>query len=290
VGIDTEARRMLQYADEFKFEYLEFGEPFSSTRYAEAMKAAAEEAQGGCVIVDSMSHEHEGMGGYLDFHEKEVQRLIKDGGFRNEFAAAIPAWNKPSQERRKLINVMLQLNCSFVFCFRAKEKIKPVKGGTPLELGWQAIAGEEFGFEMTVRCLLTPGSKGVPNWSDAAQRLGVPKRIKDHEAILKDGEQLDERAGELLSAWAAGSTKPRPTESAPTQEPESERAGQQPPPAPAADQDDGLRDPLVINAREWAECGTEKYANFWTGLTADQRKHIGATRHESFKKIAASAV
>lgn len=204
VGIDTEAHRMLQYAEEFQFQYLDFSEPFSSLRYLEAMQAAAHEADGGCVIVDSMSHEHEGLGGYLDYHEKEVQRLVSSGGFRNEYAAAIPAWNKPAQDRRKLINALLQLNCAFVFCFRAKEKLKIVKGQNPVELGWQAIAGDEFGFEMSARCLLTPGCKGVPDWSQDAQRLGVPKRIKDHESILTDGRQLSEDIGAELARWAAG--------------------------------------------------------------------------------------
>lgn len=213
VGIDTEARRMLQYANEFKFTYLEFGEPFSSLRYAEALKVAAAESEGGCVIVDSQSHEHEGMGGYLHLHDEEVKRLCASGGFKSEFAAAIPAWARPSAQRRTLINTILQLNCAFIFCFRAKEKIKPVKGGNPIELGWQAIAGEEFGYEMTARCLLKPGAKGVPDWSQDAERLGVPKRIKDHVAIFRDGQQLDEAAGEALAQWASGkpSSPPQPT-------------------------------------------------------------------------------
>jgi hypothetical protein len=199
---------MLQYANEFKFTYLEFGEPFSSLRYAEALTAAAKEANGGCVIVDSQSHEHEGAGGYLDLHEKEVKRLCSTGGFKTEFAAAIPAWARPSAQRRTLINTILQLNCAFVFCFRAKEKIRPVKGGNPIELGWQAIAGEEFGYEMTARCLLKPGAKGVPDWSREAESLGVPKRIKDHVSIFLDGKQLDEQTGIALANWAKGSTAP----------------------------------------------------------------------------------
>jgi len=208
VGIDTEAKRMEQYADEFKFTYLEFGAPFSSLRYAEALTAAAKEAQGGCVIVDSQSHEHEGAGGYLDLHEQEVKRLCATGGFKSEFAAAIPAWAKPSAQRRALINAILQLNCAFIFCFRAKEKIRPVKGGNPIELGWQAIAGEEFGYEMTARCLLKPGAKGVPDWSRDAESLGVPKRIKDHISIFQEGKQLDEQTGMALANWARGSTAP----------------------------------------------------------------------------------
>lgn len=203
-ALDTEARRMLHYADHFKFRYSEFGAPFGSERYAEAIKDAAAAAEGGVVIVDSMSHEHEGPGGYLDFHEDEVKRLVEKGGFRNEMAAQIPAWNKPAQRRRLLINTILQINCAFIFCFRAKEKLQIKKGEDPKQLGWQAIAGDEFVYEMTARCLLPPGAAGVPDWSDDAFGLGVPKLPKSLRHAFEAGKQLDESTGEKLARWAAG--------------------------------------------------------------------------------------
>lgn len=203
-ALDTEANRMLHYADEHDFIHCPFGPPFGSDRYAEALEAAAAAAEGGVVIVDSMSHEHEGQGGYLEYHDSEVKRLIESGGFRNEYAAGLPAWNKPVARRRNLINRLLQINCAFVFCFRAKEKLKIVKGKDPVQLGWQAIAGEEFVFEMTVRCLLPPGASGVPDWSDEAFKLGVPKRANSHVAMFRDGQPLDEATGAQLAQWAAG--------------------------------------------------------------------------------------
>lgn len=205
VVIDTEARRALHYADRYKFLHLPFTPPFGSDRYAEALLAGAEAAKGGCVMVDSMSHEHEGPGGYLEFHEDEVKRLMEHGGFRNEYAAQIPAWNKPVARRRRLINTILQIDCAFIFCFRAKEKLKIQKGKDPVQLGWQAIAGEEFVYEMTVRCLLTPGASGVPTWSAEAQALGVPKREDSHVPMFKEGQPLDEDTGAQLAQWSAGS-------------------------------------------------------------------------------------
>lgn len=205
-ALDTEANRMLHYADEHKFIHCPFGPPFGADRYAEALEAAAQAAKGGVVIVDSMSHEHEGQGGYLEYHDQEVRRLMTDGGFRNEYAAQIPAWNKPVARRRNLINRLLQINCAFVFCFRSKEKLKIQKGKDPIQLGWQAIAGEEFVFEMTVRCLLLPGAMGVPDWSDDSFKLGVPKRAASHAAMFKGGQPLDEDTGAQLAKWAAGNT------------------------------------------------------------------------------------
>ena len=203
-ALDTEANRMLHYADEHKFIHCPFGTPFGSDRYADALESAAAAAAGGVVIVDSMSHEHEGQGGYLEYHDQEVKRLIESGGFKSEYAASIPAWNKPVARRRNLINRLLQINCAFVFCFRAKEKLKIQKGKDPVALGWQAIAGEEFVFEMTVRCLLLPGAMGVPDWSADAFKLGVPKRASSHEVMFKEGKPLDEETGSLLAQWAAG--------------------------------------------------------------------------------------
>ena len=203
VGIDTEARRMLHYANEHSFEYLEFGAPFSSKRYEEALRESAKEAAGGVVVVDSMSHEHEGPGGYLEFHESELDRMAGEDWKKRE-RMTFTAWIKPAQERRRLINTLLQLNCAFVFCFRAKEKLRIVKGGEPIQLGWQPIAGEEFAFEMTARCLLPPGANGIPDWSDAAFAHGAAKRIKDHEAILGEGGQLNEKRGAALAKWAMG--------------------------------------------------------------------------------------
>ena len=205
VGIDTEARRMLYYADKFAFEHMQFRAPFGSLRYMEAIKAAID---GGAktIIVDSMSHEHESVGGYLETHEAELTRLAGDD-WKKRQAMTFLAWAKPAGERRKLINFMLQAECNFIFCFRAKEKLKIQRGKDPIELGWQAIAGDEFVFEMLVRCLLTPGCKGVPDWSPAACELGVPKISDGLEKVFQhpNHKALDEWIGKQLARWAEGS-------------------------------------------------------------------------------------
>ncbi len=201
VGIDTEAKRMLHYADKHTFQYLQFDPDHSSLRYMEALVAAAEEASGGCVIVDSMSHEHEGEGGYLEFAEAEVVRMkCKD--------TAPSKWIRPASNRRKLITKLLKLECAFVFCFRAKQKIKPVAGKEPIQLGWQPIAGPDFSFEMTARCLLLPGSKGVPDWSHEAFAHEAAKLPEDFESILTPGRRLDEQCGAEMAQWAKGEVKP----------------------------------------------------------------------------------
>lgn len=204
VGIDTEARRMLHYADKFEFDHLPFHAPFGSLNYMEAIKAAIEHGAK-TIIVDSMSHEHEGIGGHLETHESELTRLAGDD-WKKRNAMTFLAWAKPAGNRRKLINYMLQAECNFIFCFRAKEKLKIQRGKDPVELGWQAIAGEEFVFEMLCRCLLLPGSKGVPTWSEEACALGVPKISDGLEKVFSQPghEALDEWMGKQLARWADG--------------------------------------------------------------------------------------
>ena len=178
-------------------------------RYCDALQAAAKEAQGGVVIVDSTSHEHEGPGGYLEYHETELDRLVansksNDPDWKKREKNQFTAWIKPAADRRRLINTILQTDCAFIFCFRSKEKLKIVPGAAPIPLGWQAIAGDEFAYEMTVRCLLPPGAEGVPDWGQDAFKNHVAKLGEQHKHIFPAGKQLDDSIGEKLALWSKG--------------------------------------------------------------------------------------
>ena len=91
--VDTEADRSLHYAPKtgekatppktFTFEHLSFGAPFSSSDYADAIRQLVAR---GCttVVVDSLSHEHESIGGVLEQFEEEVERMSKGDPARAE--------------------------------------------------------------------------------------------------------------------------------------------------------------------------------------------------------------
>lgn len=196
--VDTEARRALHYAERFKFRHVVFGSPFGPLDYLAAIQHCVSKGAK-TIIVDSMSHEHEGPGGVLEMHEAEVQRL--GGETRHSF----PAWAKPKAERRRLINSILQQPCNFIFCFRAKEKVKP-KGRELVEQGFMPIAGEEFVYEMTLNALLLPNAGGIPTWR--SDLIGEKQMIKLPEQFRKqlfDVEKpLSEETGEMLARWAAG--------------------------------------------------------------------------------------
>ena len=185
---------------------MEFGAPFGSLDYLAAITHCVKKGAG-VVIVDSMSHEHEGPGGVLEQHEQELDRMAgQDYGKRNSMN--LIAWAKPKAARRQLISGLLQLNCNFVFCFRAKEKAKPVKkdGKTTIEnQGWMPIAGEEFVYEQTVNCLLLPSSNGIPTWrTEEPGEKAMMKLPEQFRHMFGSGQTLDETIGAAMAEWATG--------------------------------------------------------------------------------------
>lgn len=193
--IDTEARRALHYADKFRFQHLPFGAPFGPLDYLAAVEHCV--AKGAKVIViDSASHEHEGPGGVLEIHDKAM------GG---DLKKSMSAWIGAKSQRQRFINTMLQLDCNFVLCFRAKEKLRIVRGKEPEPRGWQPIAGPEYVYEMIAKFLLLPGCNGVPSfkpeYEDERAMVKIPEQFR---AMLSEPRQLSEDIGATLATWAAG--------------------------------------------------------------------------------------
>lgn len=196
-GIDTEANRMLHYADQFKFRHLPFGAPFDPLSYLAAVEHFAKKGVK-TIIIDSASHMHEGPGGTLEQHDKEM------GG---DFKRSMLAWQKPKAELRRFLNTVLQLQVNTIWCFRAKEKVKVIQGKDPKPMGFQPVAGDEMFYEMTLSCLLYPNSGGVPSWQP--EEMGEKAVIKlpgQFSTLFRERRPLDEATGEALARWAAGGT------------------------------------------------------------------------------------
>jgi ABC-type dipeptide/oligopeptide/nickel transport system ATPase subunit len=210
--VDTEARRSLHYAERFKFRHLAFGAPFASLDFLAAIEHCVKKGAKN-IIVDSMSLEHEGPGGVLEEHALEQARLAKAWGV-SEAKANMPAWAEPKRKRRRMINALTQMSANFIFCFRAKEKLKIVTGKEPENRGFLPIAGEEFVYELTLKCLLLPGANGVPTWQ--SENVGERMMMKLPEQFRTDyfrkllANTLSEDTGEALAKWAAGAPTAKP--------------------------------------------------------------------------------
>lgn len=208
--IDTEAGRAKHYADDFRFSHCDLMPPFRPGRYLEAIKDA-EAAGFAAIVIDSMSHEHAGEGGVVDWQEEELQRMAGDNYGRRE-AMKMAAWIKPKMERKRLVSRLLQCRAHVIFCFRAEEKmamVKEIKDGkersVPVSIGYQPICAKGFMFEMTASFLLTPDRQGVPQ----------PIKLEgQHRAIFPDGQEITEQSGAALAAWASGGEAPAPAPAA----------------------------------------------------------------------------
>ncbi len=205
-GVDSENGRMLHYADQFKFKHVAFNPPFGSLDYLEALKYCNK--QGARItIVDSMSHEHIGEGGYLETAEAVVNRIAGDD-YKKREAVKMLGWAKAGPLRQKMIEGIKQLDGVFIFCFRAKEKTKPIKkdGKTEIiDMGFMPIAGEEWVYEMAVNCMLEPRSDGVPTWrSDHVGERMMMKLPAQFKHIFAEQQPLSEDIGRQLAEWARG--------------------------------------------------------------------------------------
>lgn len=212
--IDSEAKRALHYSDRFKFMHTEFVAPFGPLDYLAAVEHCVKQGAT-TIIIDSASHLHEGPGGVLEMHQQEVDRLSSLWRVSAD-KAQIPAWAKPKQELRRFLNAVLQLPVNLIFCFRAKEKVAIKTGEKPKHLGFMPIASDEMVYEMTLNCLLYPGSGGVPSWHpEEMGEKGIVKLPEQFKGIFTKSKPLDEDAGEALARWAAGDASAQPT-AAPT--------------------------------------------------------------------------
>lgn len=205
--IDTERGRAKQYAPDnlgysgFDFLHCDVEPPYSAENYKGAFEVGEEVAgEGGVVLIDSMSHEHEGDGGLLDQHDAEVKRM-SGGDQRKAERVKGFAWVKPKKMRRDFVNRILQARCHVICCFRAKEKIKMMKVDnkmTIVPIGWQPITGDDWPYEMTIMCLMDDKRKGVPiiHEFDAGK---LPDGLQKRFPLDKP---LSEFTGKQLAEWS----------------------------------------------------------------------------------------
>lgn len=155
--LDTENRRGSLYADVFSdpnrpdrsdepFLIGDLFAPFSPERYIEAIhqfQSTGIEV----LVVDSGSHEWEGIGGCIE---------IAEGNNPNS-----PNWNKGKGAHKKFMNAALTTDMHIILCLRAREKCKPEKQMVDGKLktvyvnyGLQAITEQNVLFEATASIML----------------------------------------------------------------------------------------------------------------------------------------
>lgn len=175
--IDTENGRASHYADEFDFDIIDLEPPFSPARYIQAIKTAQDNGYK-AIVIDSISHEWEGIGGCLEMAEGKT---------------GLQAWAKPKEQHRKMMNMLLQSKSHIIFCARAKDNLEQVKVNGKTEIvnhGLMPIQEKNFPFEMLITLKMQDKGKVV-----------IEKCIKGLEESLKINGYINENHGKIIADW-----------------------------------------------------------------------------------------
>ena len=211
--IDTEGGRALHYAPKpgeqpdfintFRFDHGDLQAPFTPENYAAAIQASID-AGYPCIVVDSMSHEHEGEGGLLDMAEAELDRMAGTN-WEKRAACTQAAWIRPKGAHKKMMRTVLQPRVPVILCFRAEQKteLKKIDGKMVMVPkvtlsgldGWVPICEKKLPFELTASFLLTPDAPGMPK----------PIKLNgQHRALFPLDQPISEESGRRIAAWASG--------------------------------------------------------------------------------------
>lgn len=235
--IDTETGRGMIYADAIPggYDYAELTPPFTPERYIEALDAAEEAGYEACIL-DSGSHEWEGLGGVLEIADAaDSKGLVK--------------WAKPKARHKKYVQRLLRSRMHLLISLRAKEKMIQVGGAVPVPQGMKSgdiisggfvpIQDKRFIFETTIQLFFpTGGERGVPSlrWPEF-------KCPRDLEGAFPANHQIDETTGSKIAEWVAGGTPV-----------------------------DHEFEALKLAAEEAAEGGTESFRKYWKTIPTQRAR------------------
>ena len=189
--LDSENGRGALYADSPSvlaslpsgYEYARLDPPFSPRAYIDALTAAEKAGITVCVI-DSTSHEWEGIGGCCEIAEQKKLR-------------GMPNWSLAKMEHKRFVNYCLSSTMHLIFCLRAREKVKivEVNGKTEIiPIGIQPIAEKGFPYEMLI-------SLRVEEETHHARPIKVPEPLVH---LFPKEALITKEIGERIREWNDG--------------------------------------------------------------------------------------
>lgn len=191
--IDTEQCRASLYSDlAGGFDVINMDAPFSPERYVKAVDTF-KKAGYGAVVIDSMSHEWEGVGGVLEMAESQT---YKNGSPVQGMAK----WAKPKAEHKKMMDYLLHCGMHIIFCFRAKERLREeTVDGKKVYIndGLVTTTEKNFVYEMTVSLLLDVETQ-FPSI------VKCPEQLK---TLFPDNKWISVEAGEEIGRWISGGVR-----------------------------------------------------------------------------------
>lgn len=191
--IDTESQRGSLYADVIPggYETFDLEPPFTPQRYIEAI-SAAEAADFDCLVVDSASHEWEGLGGILDMAAEKERKAGKK---------SLNIWVEPKRQHGLMVQKLLRVKMPLIICLRAKHKTRQIKNPATgksevvRDDHTSPIQADDFIFEMTLHAEIQM------DHTIRLTKCSHPELL----TCIPDGRSITVEAGEAIAQWAGGS-------------------------------------------------------------------------------------
>lgn len=187
--LDTETGRGRLYASVTNYDYGELTQPFSPARHIQAIDQFEKHGVD-CLILDSGSHEWEGIGGCHDIAEaSRLKGLLK--------------WAGPKAQHKRFVARLLNSRMHIITTLRARERFvqttDPDTGKEKIvNSGFHEIQERNFIFEQTVSVLLLPGGRKVVT-KCPEELVGVFGAVG-----LETTGYLTEQTGADLALWVKG--------------------------------------------------------------------------------------
>lgn len=230
--LDTETGRGRVYAEDAKgFTYGELTPPFTPERYIAAFKQI-QRAGFDNLILDSGSHEWDGLGGMLEIADNKEIAAGKNIG--------LAKWSVKNRHK-SFMGTLMASRMNIIICLRAKDRYVQEGKGKDMEIytdGFVAIQERNFKYDMMIQLPMPEDGQG----RYLMERTRGFKCPRDLLPAFEEGKQINFEIGAKIAEWI--------------------RTGQP--------MDEALRQ-LKAEALEQAEAGAIGFRAYWKGLSAENR-------------------
>lgn len=175
VVIDSENKSSNLYSHLGGYNVIDLEPPFSPERYSDAI-LLAEQSGMEVIIIDSISHEWEGVGGVLDIHGSMVG---------NSFAN----WSKVTPRHNGFVQTLLSSKCHIISTVRTKtDYVLTDKNGkmVPEKVGLKGITRDGMDYEFTIQFELDIKHNAVAT----KDRTGLFSTMNEFKLSMRTGEQI----------------------------------------------------------------------------------------------------
>lgn len=211
--IDTENRRGEMYSDVIPqgYQVQQMQEPFSSSKYSEMIREAEVAADGrkAALVIDSFSHEWEGIGGVLNAAETISENRAKRFNSEWNGQTSFGDWKEPKQAHKRMMLQMLGSNLHIICCLRAQYASHQIERADFEKYGIKSkgktavirddfqtpIQDKNFIFEMMLHIEMSNKQAGVPIIRKCPEML-LP--------ALQKTRQLSVETGAAIAEWVEG--------------------------------------------------------------------------------------